>query len=291
MSAYVNNSGHKDIIRSKWVSCIKSNYPTQIQDGSISILTLPAKECHDIDLFVSEGIIAWEQEETGAMNITKGKIICYEKSTPIFNEIRKKLTGNSIVNQGEIGKCFQKDYNRLIDGQASVFPVDVINLDFDHNISKNDTEIEQILDLIFQFQKKHKKNFSIFITFPKDNSETDEDEFKQKLIFIIKSNLDDPRNKAFKEKFENKYKTIESMSYESFLIVGINKLFIVKAVNHNYTLINQEYYLYGESGRHPMISLILNFSFNDTQNTPTLYYQDIIKCLDTINQIATPQKK
>jgi len=148
---YVHNSNHKDIIRTKWVECIKSKYDSKIADGSISIATLPAEACQDIELFADKGIIQWEDTETGAKSITKGKLICFEKITTVFTKIRTKLTGNCIVNQGEVGKYFQLNYHKILNGQASIFPIDVINLDFDKNISKNDTEIEEILDLIFQF--------------------------------------------------------------------------------------------------------------------------------------------
>lgn len=282
---YINNSNHKDMIRSKWVNCIKSNYPDQIRDGSISIITLPAEECQDIALFVSERILGWEDTETGAKKVTRGKVVCFERSTPIYLKIRAKLTGNSIVNTGEIGKYFQKNYSSIMNGQASIFPAEVINLDFDKNISKNDTDIEQIMDMVFQFQNKHRKNFSVFITFPQDESVADSDEFKLKLTTCIQSNLDDTANLTFKTNFEQKYEDIASMDYCSFLITGINKLFIRKAVNYNYTLTSPEYYSYGETGRHKMIAIILNFIFDDSVNTPSLYYRDIIKCLDTIEVI------
>lgn len=278
---YVHNSNHKEIIRSKWVDCIKSKYNSKISDGSISIATLPAEACQDIELFVDEGIISWEDTETGAKSITKGKIICFEKVTTIFTKIRTKLTGNCIVNQGEIGKYFQQNYHKILNGQATIFPIDVINLDFDKNISKNDTDIEDILDLIFQFQAKHKASFSVFITFPQDNSSSDEDSFKLKLKEIIESNLNDTLNTNFKTNFSAKYSDVDSMDYVNFLIVGMNKLFVKKAVNRNFTLTDHQYYIYGENGRHKMISLLLSFDYETSISTPNLYYQDVLKCLDS----------
>lgn len=284
-ATYINNSNHKDAIRSKWVECIKSKYPSQISDGTISIITLPAEECQDLSLFASEGILCWEETETGAKTITKGNVVCFERSSKIYTKIRTKLTGNCIVNVGEIGKYFEQNYHKIINGQANVFPVDVINLDFDKNISKNDTEIEKILDLIFQFQAKHRKDFSVFITFPQDEPTSDAESFKTKLAEIITSNLSDPINSNFSTEFSRKYTNLSSMDYGSFLIVGINKLFVKKAVNQNFTLIDNQYYIYGEEGRHKMISLILNFGFNASVNTPNLYYQDVVKCLDSIELI------
>jgi len=79
------------------------------------------------------------------------------------------------------------------------------------------------------------------------------------------------------------------MDYRDFLIIGINKLFVKKAVNRNFTLTDHHYYVYGENGRHKMVSLLLSFDYNASISTPNLYYQDVVKCLDPVEEISSEE--
>lgn len=281
---YLNNSRQKNALRKKWVECIKSNYSTQIKSGEIALITFPAAECQDLALFASEGIIGWEKSETGAYCITKGKVICFEKKQKIFRVLNTRIA-NAILLNHEIGRYFQQEYNKLMNGQASIFPVEVINLDFDINLSKNDTDIEEIVDLIFKFQNHFKKNFSIFLTFPITESE-DEAGFKSKFKNLISSNLRDSRNNDFKKRFEEQYDKISALNYLSFLTVGISKLFVKKSSSYNYEIIKHQFMHYGGGGRRKMISLILDFNYNELKTTTDIYYDNVVKCVDETEIIS-----
>ncbi|MFA5953799.1 MAG: hypothetical protein WC812_04355 [Candidatus Pacearchaeota archaeon] len=279
VSNYKNNSRHKEFIRKKWVEFIKEI--SKLEEKECSIITLPSDEMQDLRLFKEEGIIDWEENETESCTITKGKVICFERLTSIHNKLAKKLV-NATTHPYEIGRFFQEKYNKLINGETTFFPVDVINLDLDGNLSKNDTSIERILDLLFQFQKNYNK-FSLFLTFPETEAE-DELEFKDKLKSILNSNLSDEHNNEFIQMFKEKFPSTDEIQYYEFVTISLVKLIIKKATHFNYKLSKQEFYYYGENGRRKMISILINFEYNPN-STPGLYYSEVIKSLEKVNEL------
>jgi hypothetical protein len=279
---YRNDSEHKRIIRAKWVNYIKEIAPNE---ENLSILTFPSEEMQDLALFVEEGLINWEKTETSAFRITKGKIICFEKSQRIFAKINQNLAGAITFNQ-EIGAFLLQNYNKISVGgrESDLFPLNAVNLDFDDNLSKNPTPIWDICDMLFKFQSQHEKDFCLFITLPETETE-DEVSFKHKLKQIISSNLLDVQNTAFIEQFNAKYVSLQNISYGNLVILGLAKIIAKHASHNNYQIHKNEFYSYGENGRHKMLSLLFCFKHVGGTAGPSLYLTDVIKTLNSVEII------
>lgn len=277
---YLHNSGHKEFIRDKWVefAALMAN-----DENGLSVITLPAEEMHDLHLFVENGLIEWEVSETGTYYIKKGKIVCFETVPKFFRTIRNNLT-NATVEQTEIGAYLRQNYNAIMGGSTKVFPVDAINLDYDGNLSKNRVPIAEVVNLVFEYQAKHSKSFSLFLTWPQTENE-DEDAYKNLLRQTITENLGDPRAVPFKELYEAGHPAVDDLHYDKLSVIGISKVIIQKASRHKFNLHKNEFYIYGEEGRRQMYSILLNFDFQAETPEHTVYTACIAKSLDEINDL------
>lgn len=286
-NTYINDSGHKGFIRERWVEYIQETITDKSDGEECSIITLPSDGIQDLEIFANSGIISWELTETGAYNVIKGKVTCFEKKQKIWKKIRQKLVNVELINL-DIGKYLQQNYTKLLNGNANIFPADIINLDFDGNLSKNDPDIKETIDLIFKFQEKHNKtNFALFLTFPQTETEDGED-FKEQLKEILVQNIKDQNNSEYISKFETKYISIDDLGYDEFVIIGITKLIISAASNHKYKLLNQAFYIYGEESRRKMLSILLKFeNQGGSHSTPSLYYENVVRVLEDINNLNT----
>lgn len=280
---YKNNSGHKDLVRNKWVEFIQENID---HEEELRLITFPAGEMQDLQLFQENGLIEWEETETGAFNVTKGKIICFEKSHTIFALLSSKLVNVILLN--EIGSYIALNYHKIISGESTtVFPVDAINLDYDVRLAKcsNKIKIDSKLKFIFEFQGLHKRNFSLFLTWP-STEEDDEHEYKELLKTTIANNLTDPSAITFKEKFEEEFVSVDDLDYDKFSLVGLIKV-ILKQASHNLFQLNKhEYYVYGEEGKKKMYSILLNFEYTPNKSTFLIYSEDVTKSLAEINDLT-----
>lgn len=283
---YIKNSNHKDSIRDRWVYFIEEMVK---EDGSlaeegIGVITFPAEEMNDLELFESKGFIGWEETETGNLSIVKGKVICFEKSSQIWRKLKAKLI-NAIVLEAEFEKYVSNNFNAFVKGSIKIFPVDVINLDYDGAISRNSLPIDVTIGLIFDLQSKFQKNFSLFLTWPRPhNPEKDEPDFLNSLKETITNNLTDPRATGFKEIFEKDFKSVDEFEYHSLSIVGLTKKILAHASSKKYQVKRYEYYSYGEPGRQQMMSVLYHFCFvgqGKTQNS--IYSEDVPKALAPVS--------
>ncbi|WP_346316533.1 hypothetical protein [Chitinophaga sp. YIM B06452] len=277
---YLHNSSHKDFIREKWIEFAQEMLTA---GGNLSLITFPAEEMQDLHLFATKGLIEWEQTETGGYKIKKGKVTCFEKSDKIWMKLSKKLI-NATVEKEEIGSYFQSKYKAIMSKQTKIFPADVINLDYDGNISKNKVSIEDTIGLIFKYQALHEKNFSLFLTWPQTENE-DEQSYKDMLKQTIEDNLDDPNAVQFKEKFETFFDSLNDLNYEQLSIIGLAKVIIKKASEHKFEIFKNEFYLYGEQNRRKMFSILLNFEFSKNARPHKIYSKDVVKSLTTLTDL------
>ena len=284
-NTYINNSEHKDFIRDRWVKYIQETITDKSDSEECAIITLPSDEMQDLKIFADSGIISWELTETGAYHIVKGKVVCFEKKQTTWMKIRQRLVNVNLQNS-DIGIYLQQNYRRLLNGNDDIFPVDIINLDFDGSLSKNNPHIKETMDLIFKFQESHGKiNFSLFLTFPQTETEDDED-FVDILKETLEQNMIDQRNSEYISKFKTKYISIDNLEYDQFVIIGITKLILSAASNNRYKLLNQEYYIYGEENRRKMFSILLNFkNQGGSHSIPSLYYENVVGVLEDINDL------
>lgn len=280
-SVYLNNSKHKELIRDKWVEFIQEGGVTE---NGIGILTFPAEEMQDLHLFKKNGLIDWEENETGSYTITKGKVICFEKSSKIFRALSTKLV-NAVVESQEIGSHLRQKYDGIMKGNQRIFPLDAINLDYDGNISKNKVPIEEKIDLIFKFQAIHRKNFSLFLTWPSTETE-DEEAYKTLLKETIKNNLKDPTAVAFKEVFEKKFNEIEDLDYDNLSLIGLTKIILKKASNNKFKLVKNELFIYGEDGRKKMYSVMYNFEYDEHKADYLIYSEHVAFSLTEISTLT-----
>ena len=279
---YQHNSPSKDFIRNKWVEYITAVLTRKGKD--LEIIDLPAEEMQDIHLFVNRGLLSWEQTETGAFRFTKGRVVCFEKNQNIEMALSQKFVDLKVYP--EIASHLQVNYHKIKTGAQAIFPVDTINLDFDGNISKNRTGISQLLKLIFEFQGQHGADFCLFLTFPNTENE-DDSEFKDQLKGILSSNLIDEYTQDFKNGFTAKYKTIESMDYEPFLIVSISKM-IIKESSSNFKILTNEFFTYGEDRRMRMVSVLFDFKYIGAAAAGHgQYFTEVMKALEPINEVST----
>lgn len=272
---YIHNSVQKEFIRNEWLKFAKDILG---EKEGLDIILFPAEEMQELYFYKQNGLVSWELTETGNFNITKGKIICFEKKTTIFKLLKTKLVG-ATVESSEIGSYLRQKYQGIMAKTSKVFPVDVINLDYDGNLSKNKTPIDEVTELIFKYQALHSKNFSLFMTWPETENE-DEDEYKYLLKKTIKANLNDPRAINFKELFNNSFKSIEDLDYDNLSVIGIIKIIIAKSTNFSYNLYKNDFYIYGGTGtRKKMYSILLNFEYNKDRPTHELYSENVEKSL------------
>jgi hypothetical protein len=281
---YKHNSGHKDSIRIRWVHFIREMIKENenLNKNGIAVLTFPAEEMHDLQLFAGEGFIGWEKTETGHLSVTKGRIICFEKSQPIWKNLRTRFV-NAIV-ENEFEKYLSNHFKAMLKGSMKIFPIDVINLDYDGAISKNSLPLEVIMNMIFELQAKHKKNFCLFMTWPKTHDPfKDEAELVTGLKETIDNNLHDPRAVLFKNRFEEKFKSVDDLEFEALSIIGITKKILSQAANKKYQIKKHEYYSYGENRRQPMMSVLYHFDYVGQHKTQSaIYSEDVLKSLSNV---------
>ncbi len=282
---YNNNSSHKDLIRNKWIEFLREILAIrEDRDQEVGIITLPSHEMQDVQLFVKEGFLQWEKTETDAWKITKGKLVCFEKLGSVFCLLRPKLVNAEVISH-EIGSYFQQRYHQITSPDSKFPHIDAINLDFDGNLSKNNTSIDRLLKTIFEFQSRRKCNFSLFLTLPETETE-DTDAYKSQLRNHIQSNIDSEHTASFRTLFQTKHNSIEDLEYYEFVIIGLAKMITKESSQTNYEIIKREFYLYGESDRRVMFSLLLNFKYIGDTPAHGLYFSEVVKTLDDIKKLT-----
>ena len=102
--AYVNNSGHKDQIREEWINQIYSLAEANgldINKNGISVITFPAEEMQDLLLFHDRGLIKFEDTQTGAKNVVKGRVVCFEKNSKVHRYLKSRLVNATVERDFE----------------------------------------------------------------------------------------------------------------------------------------------------------------------------------------------
>ncbi|MFC1477965.1 hypothetical protein ACFL57_00720, partial [Candidatus Margulisiibacteriota bacterium] len=251
----------------------------------LRLLTFPSEEMQDLHLFVDEGLLTWEETETGAYRMKRGAVFCFEKSSTISKYLAEKLVAAKVYPQ-EFGSYLQEKYKGIMAGSNPMFPLDVINLDYDGNISKNPVHIGEVIELLFKFQEIHNKSFNLFLTWPQTKDE-DTDEYIKWLKNTVRDNLSNPIAKPFKDLFDQSFQSIDSLHYEQLSIIGITKHMVKVAADHGYTIEKNEFYNYGEKGRRNMMSVLIYFKHIDnTKPSHQVYSEEIVKTLDAINVLS-----
>ncbi|MFW5852835.1 MAG: hypothetical protein ACOCUR_02295 [Nanoarchaeota archaeon] len=280
MSNYVHTSSHKEKIRAEWVNSIKQFFPDK---DDLTLVDLPSEEIEDLKLFSDEGLIKLEQEgDAEVFNVSKGKIFCFEMSGSKCAQLTSKLC-NAVVLPEEIGKYIQNNQFSLLENGSvgfSMFPLDICNLDFDKNISKNGIPINVTLENIVKIQKNFQKDFLLFLTFPQCENE-DKRDFKLMLKSGIKANLEKSGNERFIEMFSDKYSRIENMNYQSLVVVGICKQLAKISYENNFNIEHNQPFTYGENGRKKMVSLIVKFTYSDNPD----YLENALSSLNEVNEL------
>lgn len=275
---YKHNSEPKNFIRDKWIEFAHEIYEDASHD--FGILTFPAEAMQDLHLFKAKGFIDWEEVETesadGTYNykITKGNVRCFEKQTSIYNTLSQKLI-LAKVNNDDFCAYIVANYVKIMGGSDKTFPVDVVNLDFEGRLYPNSKyPLDNTVKCIFEFQKKHKRNFSLFITWPVVEDE-DMVEYKELLNNVIESNLEDPSAINFKNAFDDIIGSIEDLEYERKSVIGVTKVIIKKASQNLFTLKKNEFYVYGDGkSRQRMLSILLNFSYDGRNGKENIIYSN-----------------
>lgn len=285
MTEYQHNSKDKEFIRAQWI-----NFAEEIRDDTteFSMITLTTESLDDLKLFSEKGFFEISELNTGLLRIDKGKFKCFESNGATYRKLFKLLP-NGVVVSGEIGHEIGKEYNKVFieSNEDKIFPCNVINLDFTGSIS-NVTKrgIVNVFKWIFEFQKKFKMSYSLFITFANTIS-SDETDILRQFEDIIKENVENIHTE-FKSRFDDKYSSIDVLknnSYDQFLATGISKFLVKLGSENKFTIDNFDFYYYSKE-RHKMISLLFNFKFIE-DNTPQIetYKQDCIKCLTDIKEV------
>jgi hypothetical protein len=287
---YIHNSTQKDYIRKKWIEFSRATFDGA--DHDFSIITFPAEAMQDLHEFQAAGLIGWEQVETksadGTKNfrITKGKVRCFEKKTSIYAKLRTKLVDADVRND-DFCTYVATGHSKIMGGSDKTFPVDVVNLDFESRLYPNDRyPIDHTIDLIFTYQKKHKWNFSLFLTWPLVEAQ-DEHSFKALLDSTIESNLADVSAVKFKNRFEKEIGSPKNLAYERKSIIGVSKIILKKSSQKLYKLEKAEFFTYGGGSRQRMISLMFNFKYTGKAGHENIIYAtDVEKAMDAVNEIS-----
>lgn len=292
-AVYKHNSNPKDFVRNKWVVFAKEIFGDQQRD--FSILTFPAEAMQDLHLFKNEGLIDWEEAEsksadgTPNFRITKGNVRCFEKDPRIQRKLSEKLIEAKV--EADFIPYIAAQYSPIISGKNKTFPVDVVNLDFDGRLQASvKYPFDATIKSIFEFQKNHRRNFSLFLTWPVAENQ-DLNEYKSLLHDVIEGNLNDPSALKFKASFEENIGTIDKLNYERKSIIGVTKVVIKKASQNLYSLNKHEFYIYGDKelsvgGRKRMISLLFNFNYEGKAGQENIIYaKDVASAMSTITDI------
>lgn len=279
---YKNNSRSKDKIRKEWAGYIKKI----LKSGEkLKLITLPAAELNDLEVFAAEGLFKWEKRETDSYEITEGEIVCFESRTPIYQEILKKLVNAKEVFQYDIGLYFRSKYQSIVqgDGKNNIFPINAINLDFDGYLSKYSVPISELVEMIFTFQARFRLPFSLFLTFPVLYGEDTED-YLDSLKAILDANLKDVE--GFKKIYKQRY--TKNPSYEEFIMIAIAKIIIKCSSYKYYRVTSNDFYIYkgGGSRKLTMISMLFNFEYIEPAEAgQSLYFSEVEKTLKPISKI------
>jgi len=279
---YANNSSQKDFIRRKWLEFVNEFYD---DEQGLSVLTFPSEELHELTLYQENGLINWEEMETGGLRITKGKVVCFEKESNKFKQITTKLI-NAKLMLGELGSVLRSKYQAIMNGNTNIFPVDMVNLDFDGCISKINVPISETIERIFQFQARHQKSFSFFMTWPHTEAD-DLENYKQQLKNVIRDNLTDPSATAFRDQFNANFNSLTGLNYEQLSIIGMVKIVLRNSSQRKFKVTNSEMFTYGgKGGRKRMFSILLNFQFvGEKISQHQIYSEDVINALKGIEDL------
>jgi len=120
-------------------------------------------------------------------------------------DLRKKLV--NVELEQDFCKYIQTNYTETIrTGKSRVFPLDVINLDFESTFSRMHEPLDHLLEKLFTVQANFNKDFALFITGPSVMSHTEELEpYINLLINEISKGLKGHLSIKFKDKFASKY--------------------------------------------------------------------------------------
>jgi hypothetical protein len=291
---YINNSPSKEFIRNKWVEYI-STIVTRKGDKELEMIDMPAAEMQDIHLLVDRGILEWQETETSisteepnekVYRITKGRLVFFEKNQNSERILTKKLVNSKVYS--EIAQHLEVNYHKILIGSQKIFPVDVINLDFDGSLSNNKTGIQQLIKLIFEFQKRHNSDFCLFLTFPNTENE-DTDNFKDALKLVLSQNLTSEHTHEFRDQFTTEYTSIDNMTYEKFLIVSIAKV-IIKQSSECFTILNNNFFTYTGGTGMRMISILFDFQYiGPAKAGYGQYFTEVLRSLEPIDEV-NPQE-
>lgn len=285
MTEYQFNSPEKKFVRNRWIKFAKD-----ISDANedFSMITLTTESLDDLKLFSNAGFYDVNELDAGLFRINKGKFKCFETNGQTYRKLIKLLP-NEFVIAGEIGHEIGKEYNRVFieSNESKFFPCNVINLDFTNSISNvTKRDILNVFKWIFEFQKRFKKNYSLFITFANTNAEN-ENEILQRFEEIIQENISNVHT-DFKSEFDDKYASVDVLkteSYDQFLATGISKFLVKFGSENKFTMDNFNFYYYNKN-RHKMISLLFNFKYlNGNIPQIEIYKKDCIKCLKDIEEV------
>lgn len=277
---YAHNSAQKDVVRQKWIEFANEFYEAE---RGLSVISFPSEELHELELYKDNGLIDWDVTETGGRKITRGKIVCFEHEGSKYKEIVKKLI-NAKVESGEFGFILRTRYNSIMLGQTSIFPVDIINLDYDGCISRINVPIAETIERTFQYQAHHQKSFSLFMTWP-HTEDVDLIEYKNRFKEIIAENIADIE--TFREEFEMEYQSINSLNYEQLSVIGMVKIIFRNSSFRKYKLTNSEFLVYGGThNRRRMFSILLNFNYvGQAMTQQQIYNEDVLYSLSEIEDL------
>jgi len=286
---YRHNSQPKDYIRNKWIEFASEIYANK--DHEFGILTFPAEAMQDLHLFKEKGFIDWEEVETesadGTHNykVVKGNVRCFEKKTSIYKVLNRKLISAKVCNE-DFCSYIVTNYPKILRGNDRTFPVDVVNLDFEGRLYPNSTyPFDVTIKCVFEFQKQHRRDFSLFVTWPVVENE-DLKEYKDLLHNVIESNLADPSALTFKKSFEESVGGIDKLEYERKSIIGVTKVIIKKASQNLFAIDKCEYYAYGGNDRQRMLSLMFNFKYEGKAGRENILYSiDVINAMLNVTEI------
>lgn len=288
MPDYIYNSEHKNEVRQKWVTFLKKivEEDQREDDQGISVITFPAEEMQDLLLFAENGLIEFEDTETGSLLLKKGKVTCFESNGKIFKSLRTRLINVQI--ERNFDTFISNKFKELNRGKINLFPVDAINLDYDGNISKQSIPIITTINHVFSLQANHEKDFCLFLTWPKPHDPNhDEPGFLDALKRVINDNLTNPNSVNFAELFKSQYESIDQVDYDFISFVGLTKQIIRISTSNRYQLIENEFLFYGEEERQKMFSVLYYFKFiGDEKPEHQLYSEDVSKSLVDVQNLT-----
>lgn len=250
----------KNFIRGQWAQAAEARRQRN-RVPYINIFTLPGIDCLDIELFRQRQLIAMKGQVYDGAYLT----FC-ESSDLIYSFIKQKLPNAKDIRlsvEDLLVGAGEPEYLHHWVREKKLFPYDVINLDLpkppfvlrDRMFSRQFVATEKV----FTLQKGHRRSFTLFVTFPAEDGQFDENG-ETMLRQTIRSNLQEGPAQ-FAQAYRQRYGSNELLApFHKMLLIVVPKLVLRAGTQQGFEITCTQRYTY--IGRPKTTTRMVSFIFD-----------------------------